>query len=287
MRPLNLTPPEDRRGDSAPLRAGILSYVVVGVLAAGLLAVVALVLTSNSINAKSSELASLQSRQVVAQQQAAALAPYNDFATLSSSRSATVSELAKSRFDWERILQELALVIPDDVMLESITGTATADANAAAAADTGSSSAVTGPSLELAGCANGQEGTARLLAALRDIDGVTRVGMQSSTLSESETGPGASDSTASGCDSPRAANFQITVAFDAVPTAAPAVTDPAVVPAETPVTPAPAPEGTATPTSDGGVAETQGEQQGAVESADDQTRESRNGADAVGVGGGE
>ena len=30
MRPVNLIPPEERRGDHAPLRAGALSYVIVG-----------------------------------------------------------------------------------------------------------------------------------------------------------------------------------------------------------------------------------------------------------------
>ena len=35
MRPVNLIPPEDRRGDRAPLRAGSLSYVVVGACRGG------------------------------------------------------------------------------------------------------------------------------------------------------------------------------------------------------------------------------------------------------------
>ena len=86
MRPLNLIPPEDRRGDSAPLRAGVLSYAVVGFLAVALIAVVALVLTSNKINESKSELASLEARAAAAQQASAGLAPYDQFASLTENR---------------------------------------------------------------------------------------------------------------------------------------------------------------------------------------------------------
>ena len=50
MRPVNLIPPEERRGERAPSRTGGLAYVVVGVLAVALLAVVGVVLTDNSIS---------------------------------------------------------------------------------------------------------------------------------------------------------------------------------------------------------------------------------------------
>ena len=39
MRPVNLIPPEDRRGERAPMRTGPLAYVVVALLAVGLVAV--------------------------------------------------------------------------------------------------------------------------------------------------------------------------------------------------------------------------------------------------------
>ena len=43
MRPVNLIPPEERRGSTAPSRTGVLSYLVVGVLAVVLVAVSAIV----------------------------------------------------------------------------------------------------------------------------------------------------------------------------------------------------------------------------------------------------
>jgi Tfp pilus assembly protein PilN len=296
MRPLNLIPPEERRGESAPLRAGALSYAIVGFLAVALIAVVALVLTSNKINDNKSQLATLEARSAAAQEASNALTPYDDFAALTASRSQTVTSLAQSRFDWHRVLQELALVIPSNVTLENLSGAATADSAAtAAASSTGSTGAVTGPSLQLSGCADGQEGVAQLLAALRDIDGVTRVGMQSSTLSDQDAAAGsASSSTGGGCSSdPTAANFEITVGFDAVPragatgatgaTGVPA-TGTTTTPAPTTTTPAAGTPTSATTTDDGGAAQTQNEQQGAADSANNQTRKAHDTAAAVGVG---
>lgn len=283
MRPLNLIPPEDLRGDSAPLRAGALSYALVGLLAAALLAVVAMVLTGNKINDSKSELAGLQARQVLAEQTAQGLSAYDDFASLSQSRNDTVLSLARSRFDWERVLHELALVIPPDVTLQTLAGKATV-VGATAATD----GSIAGPSLEISGCAEGQEGVARLLAALRDIDGVTRVGMQSSTLGEDAGGTAAtagSVGNAESCpSSSKLAIFQITVAFDAVPASAVSA-DSTATPAAT--TTATAPTDTASTATDTGAADkaaATAEQQVATDSASAQTEKATNRANAVGVG---
>ena len=123
MRPVNLIPPEDRRGDHAPLRAGSLSYIIVGAIAAGLLAVVALVLTQNSITEHENEIAELEVARDAATQKAQALAPYAEFASLQEQRELTITTLAQSRFDWERVLRELAIVIPADVSLTSLEAT--------------------------------------------------------------------------------------------------------------------------------------------------------------------
>ena len=123
MRPVNLIPPEDRRGDHAPLRAGSLSYVIVGGIAAVLVAVVALVLTQNSITDRENEIAQLEVARDAATQRAQALAPYAEFASLQEQRELTISSLAQSRFDWERVLRELAIIIPTDITLNSLEAT--------------------------------------------------------------------------------------------------------------------------------------------------------------------
>ena len=97
-----------------------------------------------------------------------------------------MSTLAQSRFDWERVLRELAIVIPNDVWLTSLNATGLAGCGhverqlVASSGSSAGSDSITGPSLEIQGCAGGHEAVARFLAALHDIDGVTRVAVMSS-----------------------------------------------------------------------------------------------------------
>ena len=240
MRPVNLIPPEDRRGEHAPLRTGPTAYVLIGVLAVVLLTVTALVLTKNKIADQQTELAALEARKDAAAQTTEALNPYVQFAAMSEARDQTVTSLAQSRFDWERVLRELSLVIPEDVWLSQATGTvASGTSTGSASGGTGASlrQGAAGPALELTGCAASQRAVAGFVAALQDIDGVTRVGVSSSELGQdtSATAAGASDD----CRT-RAfiSKFEIVAAFDEAPVAAaagdpaaagaaPAATDPA------------------------------------------------------------
>ena len=175
MRPVNLIPPEQRRGDSAPSRTGIASYIVVAVLGALLFAVTALVLTSNSVNDKKSELARAQATEQSTQARADALQNFASFQQMKDARSATISSLAQSRFDWERILNEVSRVLPDGVWLTSMSGTASPDVSVDGGAESTMRGDVPGPALSMNGCARSQEDVAALISALGDIDGVTRV----------------------------------------------------------------------------------------------------------------
>ena len=64
MRPVNLIPAEERRGERAPLRSGPLAYIVVGALVAALLGVTALVLTGNQIADRKAEVAQLEAARM-------------------------------------------------------------------------------------------------------------------------------------------------------------------------------------------------------------------------------
>ena len=127
MRPVNLIPPEDRRGEQAPLRTGPLPYIVLGALVAVLIGVSALVLVNNQISESKSEVATLESEDAAAAAKAQQLASYTQFQEMSEQRVATVQSLADSRFDWERVMRELALVLPSDVWLTNLTATASPD----------------------------------------------------------------------------------------------------------------------------------------------------------------
>jgi Tfp pilus assembly protein PilN len=236
MRPVNLIPADERRGDEAPLRTGHLVYVLTGGLVLLLLGVVAVALTSKQISDRQDQKASLERELVQATARANSLSAFTNFRAVQESRLATITSLAQSRFDWSRVLQELSLVLPPDVSLTSVAGSASPDLQASGGATGGGDlrGAIQGPALDISGCAPGQDAVAGFVAALEDIDGVTRVGLESSNI-ESADGSGAPSggATAADCQAgPRTAKFQIVVAFDAVsvpPTATSAPSVPTAV----------------------------------------------------------
>jgi Tfp pilus assembly protein PilN len=230
VRPVNLIPPEERRGDKAPMRTGSLAYVVVAVLGVALVAITGVVLTNNQISDRTSEKSSLETQVSVAQAEADRTRSFADFASLQRAREQTVTSLAQSRFDWERVLRELAIVIPDDVWLTNLSASVSPDvasassSSSATSTSSGGAESVTGPSLRIEGCAAGHEAVARFLAALQDVDGITRVSVLKSDLPDpassgaSAPAGGAGTSVATdGCSSRDfVSQFEVVAAFDAV-----------------------------------------------------------------------
>jgi Tfp pilus assembly protein PilN len=249
MRPVNLIPADERRGDAAKSRTGPLVYVLVGALFAILAGVAVLALTTNQISDRKDELSQLKVEAAAAEARAQQLSAYTKFHQVSLQRTQTIASLADSRFDWERVIRELSLVLPSDVWLTSLTGTASPATTVEGSTTIATRAAVPGPALELVGCAPGQASVARLITALHEIDGVTRVGINKSALPASGTVTGG-DTGSTGSDTECQARdflakFEIVVAFDAapVPAAADATT------AAAPAAPVPAPTDSSTPTS--------------------------------------
>ncbi len=243
MRPVNLIPSEERHGRQAPLRSGPLLYILVGALALVLAGVAALVLTGNQVTDRKSEVAELQRQDAAEAARANRLAVYTQFRDLHEQRVATVTSLADSRFDWERVMRELALILPSDVWLTSLDATA---GGSEGEGGSGLASSAAGPALELSGCAEGPEAVAGFVTALKDIDGVTRVGLQSSQVGGAEGGGegGASSEVGDCSGGDFVASFQMTAVFDAAPIPAAAAEE---------AVPAPeASETTATESSEGG-----------------------------------
>jgi Tfp pilus assembly protein PilN len=224
MRPVNLIPLEDRRGEQAPLRSGPLAYVLVGALVAVLVGVTALVLTGNQISDREAEITKLKREDSIAKARAQRLAAYKQFQALREQRVETISSLADSRFDWERVMRELALILPTNVWLTELTASASPESGLESGSGTLRAS-VPGPALELTGCATGQESVAGFVTALKEIDGVTRVGVESSELPEKQSPAGAGDAgggAGGGCRTRSfIAEFKMVVAFDAAPIPAP------------------------------------------------------------------
>jgi Tfp pilus assembly protein PilN len=222
MRPVNLIPPEERRGEKAPTRTGALPYVLVAVLAVAVIAVTLVAMTNNQISDRKTEKASLEAQLAQAQAEARRFQAFADFASLQQAREQTVASLAQSRFDWERVLRELALVLPSDVWLTNLSASVAGEGSSTTSSSTSTSSgSVDAPSLEIQGCGAGHESVARFLVALRDIDGLTRATVFSSDRAGGAGGGTQSSSTGStgGCEARSfLSTFEITAAFDnAVP----------------------------------------------------------------------
>jgi Tfp pilus assembly protein PilN len=227
MRPVNLLPAELRQGARRPMRTGPIPYILVGALATVLAGVVLLVMTGNQISEREGELTQLKREDAAAVQEAQRLAAYTQFQTMHEQRLATITSLADSRFDWERVMRELSLVLPKSVWLTQLSASAS-PASEAGGGGGELRASIPGPALQLEGCATGQESVAGFVTALKDIDGVTRVGVESSELASEEEGAGSaggSESEGGGeggggedCQT-RAfiAKFSIVVAFDAAP----------------------------------------------------------------------
>jgi Tfp pilus assembly protein PilN len=289
MRPVNLIPVEERRGEKTPLRTGPVSYAIVGVLAVALLGATLMVLTGNQISDRKTEVSQLQAQVAQAEARSKQLSAFGQFAALQKARQDTVSNLAQSRFDWERVLRELAIVAPSDVWLTDVTGSASAGSAPSGSTSSGASSAtagILGPSLQIQGCSDGHEAVASFLAALRDIDGVTRVTVMNSDRQDSSgvpasTATGGSSTGASTSCPPRqsVSAFQIVMAFDNAPQAGTATAAP--TPSTTPDSSTTSTTST-TSTSDSQVADGQQQLQQQSDSIKKQTAKARDAASSAG-----
>lgn len=199
MKAVNLIP-KDLRGASAPGRTGIGVYVVLGALAAAVVLVTTWGMASRSVTNKQNEVTRVTNEASLAEQQAGELEPYKRFAELRQKRAETVATLARNRFNWPYALREVSRVLPEDTWLNQLVGTVAPGVTIddTSGGDTSTlRSQLQVPALELAGCSMSQSKVAKYLAALRQIDGVTRVTLSASEKMDSSGGGasvGASDS---------------------------------------------------------------------------------------------
>jgi Tfp pilus assembly protein PilN len=109
-----------------------------------------------------------------------------------TARTAALSAALQDRLAWDRILRELALVLPSDVTLDTLDATAPSPGSAAA----GTSSAVS--SFRVTGRSISQAGVARLLSRLQVIPELSSVTLEYATASEDTTKPGVNFSITAG-----------------------------------------------------------------------------------------
>lgn len=189
MRPVNLLPQSARPYQNTGKGSGG-SYVLIGVLAALVLAVAAYVLTSNNITTRNNEISRANQEAAQAQARSAGLQKYAGFSQVASQRILSVSGLATTRIDYERVLRETARVLPAGVWLSSLDAESNAGAATAAATSPAAATTPTGPTVQLTGCAKTQNAVATTMVRLRAIHGSDDVQLTDSGKPLSVTGQG-------------------------------------------------------------------------------------------------
>ena len=178
MRPINLLPTRYRPARASGERPGI-GYAAIGVLAVLLVMAVLYVVTNNQIDDAKEKTAQAQAEQQAAQIKIGQLQAFGDFAALKTSREAAVKGVAQVRFDYERLMREVALVLPKDTYLTSFS------------ASGGGATATAGPTVTVAGCAPDHPGVATAIVRLRKLHNVTDVDLQQSTKAADTSSSGA------------------------------------------------------------------------------------------------
>jgi hypothetical protein len=193
MRPVNLLPARYQPARASGERPGI-GYAAIGALAVILLMVVLYVVTNNGINDAKDKTAKAQAEQQAAEAKIGQLQAYGDFATLKQSREAAVRNVAEVRFDYERLMREMALVLPHNTFLTQFTG-GTGEASSSTPTATAGSTTATGPSVTIGGCAPSHPDVATAIVRLRKLHNVTDVNLTSSTKGASGSAPPAGGAT--------------------------------------------------------------------------------------------
>jgi Tfp pilus assembly protein PilN len=193
VRPVNLLP-QSARPYVASGKAGNGSYILIGVLAALVLAVAAYVFTANKITSSHSKIATAQQETQQAQAKSAVLQKYGDFNQVAATRMQSVSSLAVSRIDYERLLRETSRVLPGGVWLNTLDAEAVGSGSYSSASTSTSSTtpAASTPTVHLTGCAPSQKAVATTLVRLRAIHGSDEVQLNESGKALTLGGSGAS-----------------------------------------------------------------------------------------------
>jgi Tfp pilus assembly protein PilN len=179
VRPVNLLPQDQRR--PAGEGAGKGAYIVCGVLALMLAMVAAYVLTSNDVTEHENQAAAVRAEADRLEAEVAAQANYTDFADIAQQRLTSVTGVAETRFDWERLMREVSRVMPEGSWLQATDASVTGDPNSTTVAPTGAVAAPAGPYASFVGCTPDQSDVAQIMVRLRQLHRVEDVKLKESS----------------------------------------------------------------------------------------------------------
>ncbi len=178
MRAVNLLPRDDSsKRKNAHLPALIAAPGVVFVV--GVLMLMSMS-ASSSVSSKQNELRVLQDELGAVPPPAPANNAGAQLADQKKQRIVALSTALSRRVDWDRVMRELSLVLPEDVWLQSLTAKSPVGATSAA----GSAPAPNGTprGLTISGYTYSQDGVARLLSRLQVVPDLKNVQLQQSAL---------------------------------------------------------------------------------------------------------
>jgi Tfp pilus assembly protein PilN len=192
MKRIDLLPPEQRV--KASRERGLLWAILVLVAVVVVLGLV-YVWQNGQVSDKQAELDQLTAQTAAVQQQALALAPYALIQTTRTAMTQTAQGIYASRVPWATILQEISLVIPENVRLQTLVGTVPATMLPGPAAPPAAGAAPT-PDITFTGTTYTHEDVAEFMTRLGLIPQLSNVQLAASTgAATAETGGATGTST--------------------------------------------------------------------------------------------
>ena len=206
MKAVNLIPTDQRSAQATGKQSGS-AYLVVGVLTTLLVMAVAYVFTANNATDRQNKATAAKAEADRLEAQAAQQDSFTNFAAIKQTRLLSVSTIADSRFDWERMIRELSRVMPSGSWLKSADASVSGDTGDTAAASSTTTVAAQ-PSADLIGCTPKQSDVAAMLVRLRQMHRVSDVQLNESTTEVSQAGEISFDSCGTYYQ------FNVTVSFE-------------------------------------------------------------------------
>lgn len=208
MRAVNLIPSEQRRAKPSGNASGA-AYIVIGVLGVFLALAVAFVLTQNKVNENQTTAAEAKQEADALEAQAAQLGSFTNFASIKDQRLASVVATAQTRFDWERLMREVSLIMPEGSWLRTTSASVVGEQSPTGEAPAASPGTVLSPTATFVGCTRKQSEVATLMVRMGHLHRATDVKLNQSAQ-ETTDGEASIDS----CG--RLYQFDVTVSFESV-----------------------------------------------------------------------
>jgi Tfp pilus assembly protein PilN len=208
VKAVNLIPSEQRRAQPTGKASGA-AYAIVGVLAILLAMAVVYVTTSNKVNENETKAAEAKQEAEALEAQAAALGSFTDFAAIKEQRLASVVTAAETRFDWERLMREVSMIMPEGSWLRTTSASVVGDQTSTDQTATPTAGAALNPTATFVGCTRKQSEVATLMVRMGQLHRATDVKLNQSAQ-ETSTGEASIDS----CGS--LYQFDVTVSFEPV-----------------------------------------------------------------------